>query len=99
MKDVLGDALLSLRLLKVGGVMIFDDYFMDDVARAAAAYEEAAGNFLQVLYKEKVRSPSGCTLEFLRGCTVPPSGSVVSNVRSCSTLETSIRFVSLMFTL
>ncbi|CAN0553174.1 unnamed protein product, partial [Ectocarpus sp. 8 AP-2014] len=33
MKDVLGDALLSFRMLKVGGVMIFDDYWMRGVAQ------------------------------------------------------------------
>lgn len=54
MKDVLGDALLSFRLLTVGGVMIFDDYWMQGVARAAAAFEEALGDSLQVLHRDKV---------------------------------------------
>lgn len=54
MKDVLGDALLSLRLLKVGGIMIFDDYWMSGVARATAAFEEALGDSVQVMYREKV---------------------------------------------
>lgn len=67
MKDVLGDALLSLRLLKMGGVMIFDDYFLEDVERAAAAFEEAVGDFFQILYKEKVSSLVRSTLAFLRG--------------------------------
>ncbi|CAM9607497.1 unnamed protein product [Ectocarpus sp. 12 AP-2014] len=53
MKDVLGDALLSFWLLKVGGVMIFDDFWMEGVARATAAFEEALWDSLQVLHKDK----------------------------------------------
>lgn len=54
MKDVLGDALLAFRLLKVGGIMMFDDYWMQGVARATAAFEEALGDTLQVLFRDKV---------------------------------------------
>lgn len=54
MKDLLGDALLSFRLLKVGGIMMFDDYWMGGVTRATAAFEEALGDSVQVLYREKV---------------------------------------------
>lgn len=54
MKDVLGDALLSFRLLKIGGVMMFDDYNMKGVARAAAAFEEALGDSLKVLHRDEV---------------------------------------------
>ncbi|CAM9226803.1 unnamed protein product [Pylaiella littoralis] len=52
MKDVLGDALLSFRLLKVGGIMMFDDYWMRGVARATVAFEEALGNSLTVLHRD-----------------------------------------------
>lgn len=55
MKDVLGDALLSFRLLKVGGIMMFDDYNMIGVARATAAFEEALGDLVKVLYSDEVR--------------------------------------------
>lgn len=55
MKDVLGDALLSFRLLKIGGIMMFDDYNMIGVARATAAFEEALGDSAKVLYREEVR--------------------------------------------
>lgn len=54
MKDVLGDALLSFRLLKVGGIIIFDDYWVGGVARATAIFEEAVGGSAQVLYRDKV---------------------------------------------
>lgn len=54
MKDVLGEALLSFRLLKIGGVMIFDDNWMRGVARATAAFEEALGDSLQVLHRDEV---------------------------------------------
>lgn len=57
MKDVLGDALLSFRLLKVGGVMMFDDYNMQGVARATAAFEEALGDSSKVLHRDKVGYP------------------------------------------
>ncbi|CAM9567785.1 unnamed protein product [Ectocarpus fasciculatus] len=53
MQDVLGDALLSFRLLKVGGIMIFDDFGMRGVARATAAFEEAFWDSLQVLHKDR----------------------------------------------
>ncbi|CAM9765162.1 unnamed protein product, partial [Ectocarpus fasciculatus] len=53
MKDALGDALLSFRLLKVGGIMIFDDFGMRGVARATAAFEEAFWDSLQVLHKDR----------------------------------------------
>lgn len=60
MKDVLGEALLSFRLLKVGGVMVFDDNWMRGVARAAAAFEEALGDILQVLHRDEVSTNHGC---------------------------------------
>ncbi|CAM9941060.1 unnamed protein product [Ectocarpus sp. 4 AP-2014] len=53
MKDVLGGALLSFRMLKVGGVMIFDDYWMRGVAQATAAFEEALGDYLEVLHRDE----------------------------------------------
>ncbi|CAM9567726.1 unnamed protein product [Ectocarpus fasciculatus] len=53
MEDVLGDALLSFRLLKVGGVMIFDDYWMRGVAQGTAAFEEALGDNLEVLHRDE----------------------------------------------
>ncbi|CAM9672474.1 unnamed protein product [Ectocarpus sp. 6 AP-2014] len=53
MKDVLGDALLSFRMLKVGGVMIFDDYWMRGVAQATAAFEEALVDYLEVLHRDE----------------------------------------------
>ena len=59
MKDVLGDALLSFRLLKVGGIMMFDDYNMKGVARATAAFEEAFGDLVKVLYSDEVRVERG----------------------------------------
>ena len=54
MKDVLGDALLSFRLLKVEGVMMFDDYNFQGVARAATAFEQALGNSFNVLHRDEV---------------------------------------------
>lgn len=54
MKDVLENALLSFRLLTVGGVMIFENYWMQGVARATAAFEEALGDSLKVLHRDKV---------------------------------------------
>lgn len=60
MKDVLGDALLSLRLLKVGGLMVFDDYWMDGVARATEVFEEAVGDSLQVVYRDEVGVRPSC---------------------------------------
>lgn len=56
MKDVLGDALLSFRLLKVGGTMLFDDYNKPGVARATAVFEEALGDSAKVLYRDEVRA-------------------------------------------
>eukprot|EP00752_Nemacystus_decipiens_P004610 g4209.t1 len=55
MKDVLGDALLSFRLLKVGGIMMFDDYNKAGVERATAAFEEALGDTLKVLYRDETQ--------------------------------------------
>lgn len=52
MNDVLGDALLSFRLLKVGGVMVFDDYWMKGVARATVSFEQALGDSLKVLHRD-----------------------------------------------
>lgn len=54
MKNVLGDALSSFRMLKVGGVMIFDDCWMRGVAKATAAFEEALGDYLEVLHRDEV---------------------------------------------
>ncbi|CAN0034342.1 unnamed protein product [Sphacelaria rigidula] len=52
MKDVLGDAILGYRLLKVGGTMIFDDYASHDgVRKAVAALEEAFGEEFEVIYR------------------------------------------------
>lgn len=62
MKDVLGEGLLSFRLLKIGGIMIFDDNWMRRVTRATAAFEEALGGSLQVLLRDEVG-----TLERLNG--------------------------------
>lgn len=59
MKDALGEALLSFRLLKAGGVMIFDDNWMRGVVRATAALEEAFGDLLQVLHRDEV-GPARC---------------------------------------
>lgn len=56
MGPVLADAILSFRLLKVGGFLIFDDLtpFFPLVERAMAAFVEAIGgeNRLEVLHSE-----------------------------------------------
>lgn len=66
MKDVLGDALLSFRLLKVGGIMMFDDFWMTGVARATATFEEATGSSAQALYRDKVGIRCCSTLVLFR---------------------------------
>lgn len=55
MGPVLADAILSFRLLKVGGFLIFDDMILfPDVERAMKAFVEALGgeNRLEVLHNE-----------------------------------------------
>lgn len=55
MHSVLADALLSFRLLKVGGFVIFDDMTVfRDVERATTAVMEALGGlaFVEVLHNE-----------------------------------------------
>lgn len=62
MKDVLGDALLlSFRLLKVGGAMMFDDYWMRGVARARVAFKRALRDSLKVLFRNMGTQSCFCT--------------------------------------
>lgn len=52
MKHVLADGLLSFRLLKVGGVMIFDDYVtFPGVEQGTRPLEEALGDSLEVIFR------------------------------------------------
>lgn len=55
MSNAITDGILAFRLLKVGGLMIFDDMlFYPSVARATAAIVEALGGEgrLEVLYSQ-----------------------------------------------
>ncbi|CAN0513779.1 unnamed protein product, partial [Scytosiphon promiscuus] len=52
MKDVLADSVLSFRLLKVGGVMVCDDYVAwPGVEQAMTPLEEALGDSLEVIFR------------------------------------------------
>ena len=68
MQHVLADAILSFRLLKVGGLLIFDDMkFFPDVERATTAVIEAleGENSVEILHNEVRKFPSGRSNKFV----------------------------------